>query len=188
MADRGGAHFGTQARGLRVSAVTDWLSSLQLRRDGGHWCPEPADVGGSRLGLEPVPRAGKCRVGAGGVDAFCRRDASAADVRSRRRSTVARPGRLGSDDRDRHELHRTRLALGEPWVESYGSRMRDELLAIEQFDTLLEAQVLIADWRTDYNAYRPHSALRRLTPAEYADQWGGRTDQRRPGHPPATRR
>ncbi len=33
-----------------------------------------------------------------------------------------------------------------PWVESYGSRIRDELLAIEQFDTLLEAQVLVADW------------------------------------------
>jgi hypothetical protein len=42
-----------------------------------------------------------------------------------------------------------------PWVESYGSRMRDELLAIEQFDTLLEAQVLFADWRTEYNNYRP---------------------------------
>jgi hypothetical protein len=38
-----------------------------------------------------------------------------------------------------------------PWVESYGSRIRDELLAIEQFDTLLEAQVLAADWRTEYN-------------------------------------
>ncbi len=37
-----------------------------------------------------------------------------------------------------------------PWVESYGSRMRDELLAIEQFDTLLEAQVLVADWRAEY--------------------------------------
>jgi transposase InsO family protein len=58
-----------------------------------------------------------------------------------------------------------------PWVESYGSRMRDELLAIEQFDTLLEAQVLIADWREEYNTYRPHSALRMLTPAEFARQW-----------------
>ncbi len=46
-----------------------------------------------------------------------------------------------------------------PWVESYGSRMRDELLAIEQFDCLLEAQVLVADWRAEYNDYRPHSAL-----------------------------
>ena len=64
-----------------------------------------------------------------------------------------------------------------PWVESYGSRMRDELLAIEQFDTLLEAQVLVADWREEYNDYRPHSALGMLTPAEFARQW--RTD-----HPP----
>jgi putative transposase len=58
-----------------------------------------------------------------------------------------------------------------PWVESYGSRIRDELLAIEQFDTLLEAQVLVADWRIEYNTYRPHSALGMLTPVELADQW-----------------
>ncbi len=58
-----------------------------------------------------------------------------------------------------------------PWVESYGSRMRDELLAIEQFDTLLEAQVLVADWREEYNTYRPHSALGMLTPAEFAVRW-----------------
>jgi putative transposase len=38
-----------------------------------------------------------------------------------------------------------------PWVESYGSRMRDELLAIERFDTLVEVQVLVADWRREYN-------------------------------------
>jgi transposase InsO family protein len=49
--------------------------------------------------------------------------------------------------------------------------MRDELLAIEQFDTLLEAQVLVADWCIEYNTYRPHSALGMLTPADYADQW-----------------
>jgi putative transposase len=55
--------------------------------------------------------------------------------------------------------------------------MRDELLAIEQFDTLLEAQALIGDWRTEYNTYRPHAALGMLTPAECADQW-------RPTNPP----
>ncbi len=58
-----------------------------------------------------------------------------------------------------------------PWVESYGSRVRDELLSIEQFDTLLEAQVLVADWREEYNTYRPHSALGMLTPAEFASRW-----------------
>jgi hypothetical protein len=35
-----------------------------------------------------------------------------------------------------------------PFVESFGSRLRDEVLATEQFDTLLEAQVLIGDWIT----------------------------------------
>lgn len=58
-----------------------------------------------------------------------------------------------------------------PWVESYGSRMRDELLAINTFDTLLEAQVLVTDWRDEYNTYRPHSALAMQTPQEFARQW-----------------
>ncbi len=46
-----------------------------------------------------------------------------------------------------------------PYVESFGSRLRDELLGVEQFDTLLEAQVVIEDWRVDYNTKRPHSSL-----------------------------
>jgi putative transposase len=58
-----------------------------------------------------------------------------------------------------------------PWVESYNSRIREELLAIEQFDTKLEAQVLVADWREEYNTYRPHSALGMLTPVEFAARW-----------------
>ena len=49
--------------------------------------------------------------------------------------------------------------------------MRDELLDGEQFASLLEAQVLVGDWRTEYNTYRPHSALDGLTPADYAEQW-----------------
>ena len=62
-----------------------------------------------------------------------------------------------------------------PWVESYGSRMRDELLTLEVFDTLLHAQVLVADWRDEYNRQRPHSALGMLSPTEYATKW--RTNQ-----------
>jgi putative transposase len=57
-----------------------------------------------------------------------------------------------------------------PWVESYGSRMRDELLSIEQFDSLLEAQVLVEAWRIEYNTYRPHSSPGMLTPTEFAAQ------------------
>jgi hypothetical protein len=72
--------------------------------------------------------------------------------------------------RRRRQLHRPRLAVGEP-MGRVPSQPRDELLAIEQFDTLLEAQVLVADWRIEYNTCRPHSALGMLTPAQFADQW-----------------
>jgi putative transposase len=57
------------------------------------------------------------------------------------------------------------------WIESFNGRLRDELLNGWQFDTLLEARVLIEDWRIDYNKARPHSAHGGLTPAEFADQW-----------------
>jgi putative transposase len=67
-----------------------------------------------------------------------------------------------------HGLHRSRRFLANPWVESFNARLRDELLAIEQFDSILEAKVLVEDWRIDYNHNRPHSSLGYLTPAAYA--------------------
>lgn len=57
------------------------------------------------------------------------------------------------------------------WIESFNSRLRDELLNLWQFDSLLEARVLIGDWRTDYNENRPHSAHGGLTPTEFATAW-----------------
>jgi transposase InsO family protein len=36
-----------------------------------------------------------------------------------------------------------------PFVESFHSRVRDELLNVEQFACLTEAEVLIADWHED---------------------------------------
>jgi putative transposase len=55
-----------------------------------------------------------------------------------------------------------------PFVESFHARVRDELLNIEQFACLAEAQVLIDDWREDYNTQRPHSSLGMRTPAAFA--------------------
>lgn len=49
--------------------------------------------------------------------------------------------------------------------------MRNELLAINTIDSLLEAQVLVADWRQEYNTYCPHSALGMQTPAKFARKW-----------------
>ena len=55
-----------------------------------------------------------------------------------------------------------------PYVESFGGRVRDELLAVELFSCLTEARVLIEDWRQDYNHHRPHSALGMMTPVAFA--------------------
>jgi putative transposase len=54
------------------------------------------------------------------------------------------------------------------WIESFNGRLRDEFLNDWRFDSLLEAKVLIEDWRTDYNTNRPHSAHGDLTPSEFA--------------------
>ena len=58
-----------------------------------------------------------------------------------------------------------------PYGESFNGRLRDEFLAVEQFDSLLEAQVLLEDWRIEYNTKRPHSSLGWLAPAAYAERW-----------------
>jgi len=63
---------------------------------------------------------------------------------------------------------------GSPWengyIESFNGKLRDELLNREIFTTLLEARVLIEEWRREYNQVRPHSALRYKPPAPEAKQ------------------
>lgn len=64
---------------------------------------------------------------------------------------------------------------GSPWenpfVESFGGKVRDEVLAVEAFDSLTEAKIVIEDWRNTYNTRRPHSSLGWKTPAVYAADW-----------------
>jgi len=61
---------------------------------------------------------------------------------------------------------------GAPWqngiVESFNSRLRDELLSSEIFESLAEAQYLCSRWRLEYNHRRPQRALGNQTPAEYS--------------------
>ncbi len=63
---------------------------------------------------------------------------------------------------------------GSPWengyCESFNGRLRDELLAREQFTTLLEAKVLIERWKRHYNTVRPHGSLGYRAPAPEARQ------------------
>jgi putative transposase len=57
------------------------------------------------------------------------------------------------------------------WIESFNGRRRDEFLNSHRFDSLLEAKVLLEDWRIDYNMHRPHSAHGWLTPVEFVQAW-----------------
>ena len=61
---------------------------------------------------------------------------------------------------------------GSPWENAYSetfiSRLGDELLKREEFTSLLEAKVLVEEYRNHYNRERPHSALGYRTPAEFA--------------------
>ena len=64
------------------------------------------------------------------------------------------------------------IERGSPWengyIESFNGKLRDELLNREIFTTLIEAKVLIADWRKEYNQIRPHSAKGYKPPAPEA--------------------
>ena len=64
---------------------------------------------------------------------------------------------------------------GSPWenpfVESFGGKVRDEVLAVEAFHSLTEAKIVIEDWRNTYNTRRPHSSLGWKAPAAYAASW-----------------
>jgi Integrase core domain len=62
-------------------------------------------------------------------------------------------------------VHRAGLAVADPYVESFRSRIRDELLAVELSSSLAEAQVLVGDWRQDYNQHRAPFSARMMAPS-----------------------
>lgn len=69
---------------------------------------------------------------------------------------------------------------GSPWQNGYaesfnpGAPGRDELLAVEIFETLKQAKALAEHWRLEYNHRRPHSSLDYQTPAAFAATCGPR--------------
>jgi putative transposase len=64
------------------------------------------------------------------------------------------------------------IAPASPWengyAESFHSRLRDEFLALEVFESLVAARKLTQAWRDDYNHHRPHGSLGYVTPVEFA--------------------
>ena len=64
------------------------------------------------------------------------------------------------------------VSPGSPWengyVESFNSKLRDELLNRELFLHIDELRYVADRWRMDYNHYRPHSSLDYMAPAAFA--------------------
>ena len=64
------------------------------------------------------------------------------------------------------------VAPASPWqngyAESFHSKLRDEFLDREEFESEVQARALGALWKGEYNTERPHSSLGCQTPAEYA--------------------
>jgi transposase InsO family protein len=70
---------------------------------------------------------------------------------------------------DRLGVNASFITPGSPWengfIESFNGRMRDEFLNGEIFHKLIEAKILIEQWRRFYNTKRPHSSLGYRPPA-----------------------
>jgi putative transposase len=66
------------------------------------------------------------------------------------------------------------VAPASPWengfIESFHSRLRDEFLEREEFESVLDARAKGSWWRREYNTIRPHSSLRYKTPKEFSDE------------------
>lgn len=77
---------------------------------------------------------------------------------------------VDADQRQPQALGRAMIAVqeGVNLVESLNGRFREECLNDTLFSTLAEARSAINSWKEDYNHHRPHSALGKMTPAEFA--------------------
>jgi transposase InsO family protein len=76
------------------------------------------------------------------------------------------------------------VAAGSPWengyIESFHSRLRDEFLEFEEFESIADARHKAYWFRQEYNTVRPHSSLAYKTPAEFSKE----CDQGLHGPPP----
>ena len=69
----------------------------------------------------------------------------------------------------RHILIEPGRPMQNGYIESFNGKFRDEHLNECWFETLHQARMAVAAWRTDYNEIRPHSSLGRMPPARFAE-------------------
>jgi putative transposase len=80
------------------------------------------------------------------------------------------------------------VAPASPWengfIESFHSRVRDEFMDREEFESVSDARSKARWWRREYNGVRPHSSLSYKTPKEFSAE----CDRGLHGQPPKKER
>jgi transposase InsO family protein len=96
-----------------------------------------------------------------GAPAFIRSDNGSEFIANKVREWIAQKG-----------FQTLYIAPGCPWEnpysETFNSKLRDELLNVEEFGSLAEAKFLAKEFQNKYNTLRPHSALGGKTPDRFA--------------------
>jgi len=74
-----------------------------------------------------------------------------------------------------HQTTTLYIDPGCPWQngfgESFNGTVRDECLNLYAFASVVEARVILAGYRREYNEERPHRSLGYRTPAEFKRDW-----------------
>ena len=65
--------------------------------------------------------------------------------------------------------HHGTVQLNGVRVESFNSRLRDELLNADLFESIQEAQSLLDTYRGEFNEFRSHSSLGYLSPKQFLE-------------------
>lgn len=75
---------------------------------------------------------------------------------------------------EQHQVLLAHIQPGKPaqnaYIERFNRTFREEVLDAYLFDSLREVQEITEEWLEEYNAIRPHEALRGLPPYQYAVQ------------------
>jgi len=147
-----------------VSAATHDGRTLRLLTLIDEYTRECLAIGvARRLGSQEVIETLADVMLGGGIPEYLRSDNGPEFVARELRKWLARPG-TGT-------LY---IEPGSPWengyCERFNGKLRDVCLNGEIFYSLKEAQVVIEQWRVEYNTRRPHSALghRPPLPAAYS--------------------
>lgn len=165
------ANAAHRRRATRINEVWSYDFIFDRTADGKalKWLPVVDEFSRENLALEvgrnktseDLIQTLSCLVGQRGAPAFIRSDNGSEFIANKVREWIAQNG-----------FQTLYIAPGCPWEnpysETFNSKLRDELLNVEEFGSLAEAKFLAKEFQNKYNTLRPHSALGGKTPDRFA--------------------